>query len=71
MLFSAILTFLLDLLLQQGDGNNGGGQETVPVPLDGMRAPPATEADVDVRRASARPGALTQRFSRTAGTTRL
>ena len=50
---------LLDLLLQHGDGNNGGGQEAVPVPSDGMRAPPATEADVGMRRASARPGALT------------
>ena len=27
---------------------DGGGQEAVPVPTDGMRAPPATEADPDV-----------------------
>ena len=38
---------LLDLVLQQGEGNNGSGQEAVPVTSDGMRAPPATEA-VDV-----------------------
>ena len=38
---------LLDFVLQQGEGNNGSGQEAVPVPSDGMRAPPATEA-VDV-----------------------
>ena len=50
---------LPELLLQHGDGNTGSGQEAVPVPSDGMRAPPATEADVDMRRASARPGALT------------
>ena len=28
--------------------DDGGGQEAVPVPTDGMRAPPATEADPDV-----------------------
>ena len=43
----SVVTVLLDLVLQQGEGNNGSGQEAVPVPSDGMRAPPATEA-VDV-----------------------
>ena len=56
---SVFAMVLLEVLLQHGDGNTGSGQEAVPVPSDGMRAPPATEADVDMRRASARPGALT------------
>ena len=49
---------LLDFVLQQGEGNNGSGQEAVPVPSDGMRAPPATEA-VDVRWVLARLESLT------------
>ena len=50
---------LLEVLLQQGDGNIGSGRVADPVSWDGMRAPPGTEADVGMRRASARPWALT------------
>ena len=37
----------------------GSGRVADPVQRDGMRAPPGTEADVGMRRASARPWALT------------
>ena len=59
---SSFLVFamaFLEVLLQQGDGNIGSGRVADPVSEDGMRAPPGTEADVGMRRASARPWALT------------